>query len=109
MFSPGDLPAPGIEPGSPAWRADALPSEPPGKIPEMLPTAKTSVAWGPVPLGHSQGKRRGPWEGLTCPQGGEELESSGSSGPGAAASSPQGSPQPLLPQKERALSKIDGS
>src|SRR5574337_976659 len=29
--SPGDLPNPGIEPRSPALRADALPSEPPGK------------------------------------------------------------------------------
>ena len=29
--SPGDLPDPGIEPGSPALRAVALPSEPPGK------------------------------------------------------------------------------
>ena len=29
-FSPGDLPDPGIEPGSTAWRADALLSEPPG-------------------------------------------------------------------------------
>ena len=29
--SPGDLPDPGIEPRSPALRADALPSEPPGK------------------------------------------------------------------------------
>ena len=28
--SPGDLPNPGTEPGSPALRADALPSEPPG-------------------------------------------------------------------------------
>ena len=28
---PGDLPDPGIEPGSPALQADALPSEPPGK------------------------------------------------------------------------------
>ena len=28
--SPGDLPNPGIEPGSPALWADALPSEPPG-------------------------------------------------------------------------------
>ena len=27
-----DLPDPGMEPGSPAWRADALPSEPPGKL-----------------------------------------------------------------------------
>ena len=29
--SPGDLLDPGIEPGSPAGQADALPSEPPGK------------------------------------------------------------------------------
>ena len=29
--SPGDLPNPGIEPRSPAFQADALPSEPPGK------------------------------------------------------------------------------
>ena len=27
--SPGDLPNPGIEPGSPALRVDSLPSEPP--------------------------------------------------------------------------------
>ena len=31
--SPGDLPDPGIEPGSSALRADALPSEPPGSPP----------------------------------------------------------------------------
>ena len=29
--SPGDLPDPGTEPGSPALHADASPSEPPGK------------------------------------------------------------------------------
>ena len=29
--SPGDLPEPGIEPGSPSLQADALLSEPPGK------------------------------------------------------------------------------
>ena len=29
--SPGDLPNPGIKPGSPALQADSLPSEPPGK------------------------------------------------------------------------------
>ena len=28
--SPGDLPHPGIEPGSPALQADSLPTEPPG-------------------------------------------------------------------------------
>ena len=30
--SPGDLPDPEIEPGSPAFQADALTSEPPGKV-----------------------------------------------------------------------------
>ena len=30
--SPGDLPDPVIEPGSPALQADALPSEPLGKL-----------------------------------------------------------------------------
>ena len=30
--SPGDLPDPGIEAGSPAFQADALTSEPPGKL-----------------------------------------------------------------------------
>ena len=29
--SPGDLPNPGIEPGSPALQVDSLPSKPPGK------------------------------------------------------------------------------
>ena len=31
--SPGDLPDPGIEPGSPALQAESLPSEPPAKLP----------------------------------------------------------------------------
>ena len=35
--SPGDLPNPGIEPGSPALQADVLPSEPPGKPPQVTP------------------------------------------------------------------------
>ena len=30
--SPGDLPKPGIKPGSPALQADSLPSEPPGNL-----------------------------------------------------------------------------
>ena len=34
--SPGDLPNLGIEPGSPTLQADALPSEPPGKIPGFI-------------------------------------------------------------------------
>ena len=32
--SPGDLPHPGTEPGSPALQADSLPSEPPAKPPQ---------------------------------------------------------------------------
>ena len=32
LSSLGDLPNPGIEPGSPTLQADALPSEPPGKL-----------------------------------------------------------------------------
>ena len=38
--SPGDLPDPGIEPGSPALRADALTSEPPGKAKAAWPMLK---------------------------------------------------------------------
>ena len=30
--SAGELPDPGIEPGSPAFQSDALPAEPPGKL-----------------------------------------------------------------------------
>ena len=35
--SPGDLPNPGIESGSPTLQADALTSEPPGKPPNVRP------------------------------------------------------------------------
>ena len=34
--SPGDLPDPGIKPRSPALQADALPSEPPGKLSVLI-------------------------------------------------------------------------
>ena len=34
--SPGDLPEPGIEPWSPAFQADTLTSEPPGKSQIMV-------------------------------------------------------------------------
>ena len=36
LLSPGDLPNPGIEPGSPSLQTDSLPSEPPGKPIIML-------------------------------------------------------------------------
>ena len=42
--SPGDLPDPGIEPGSPALQADALPSEPPGKPKVNFLESKSSVS-----------------------------------------------------------------
>ena len=42
--SPGDLPHPGIEPRSPALKADALPSEPTGK--EGLLTSGTYLPGG---------------------------------------------------------------
>ena len=41
--SPGDLPNPGIEPGSPTLQADALPSEPPGK--QRILTNKTNKCY----------------------------------------------------------------
>ena len=43
--SPGDLPDPGIEPGSPALQADALPSEPPGtkKMVDKYPKEPSSL------------------------------------------------------------------
>ena len=42
--SPGDLPNPEIEPGSPVLQADALPSEPPGKSsPRKRNTKKQNV------------------------------------------------------------------
>ena len=37
---PGDLPDPGIKPRSPAWQADFLPSEPPGKLKTLLRSLK---------------------------------------------------------------------
>ena len=40
---PGDLPNPGIEPGSPALQADALPSEPPGKPKEGIKRSLSST------------------------------------------------------------------
>ena len=36
FLSPGDLPDPGIKPGSVALQTDSLLSEPPGKVPTLL-------------------------------------------------------------------------
>ena len=48
--SPRDLPDPGIEPGSPALQADALPSEPPGKSPDNEEKKKKGDLQGMQPL-----------------------------------------------------------
>ena len=48
--SPGDLPDPGIEPGSPTLRADALTSEPPGKPQSRIQTNGSQVNL-PLPPG----------------------------------------------------------
>ena len=41
--SSGDLPDPGIKPGSPAFQGDALTSEPPGK--RQVHTLNTKLTW----------------------------------------------------------------
>ena len=63
--SPGDLPDPGIEPGSPTLQADALPSEPPGKPCDGEADGKAH--WylrGPPFLGEQSKTQRGE---VTCP------------------------------------------
>ena len=47
--SPGDLPDPGIEPGSPAFLADALPSEPPGNPREGIYVSTSKPVPGCLP------------------------------------------------------------
>ena len=42
---PGDLPDPGIEPRSPAWQADSLPSEPPRKPRSLGAQYATGDQW----------------------------------------------------------------
>ena len=43
--SPGELPNPGIEPGSPALQADALTAELPGKSQHYLDDTKIQRTW----------------------------------------------------------------
>ena len=49
--SPGDLPDPGIEPGSPALQTDALTSEPPGNIKHSSNTISCLVV-SPIAIMH---------------------------------------------------------
>ena len=51
--SPGDLPHPGIEPGSPALQAEGLLSEPPGK-PKMVGGANSNLESKPIPTRDAQ-------------------------------------------------------
>ena len=46
--SPGDLPNPEIEPGSPTFQADALTSESPGKLSEISQTQKDKYCTVPL-------------------------------------------------------------
>ena len=53
--SPGDLPNPGVQPGSPALQVDSLPSEPPGKphrdaIGMEIQKNRTNFTKGKLPL-----------------------------------------------------------
>ena len=55
FLSPGDLPDPGIEPGSPTLQPDTLPSEPPGKSIKSFRhpyKRRCGLSWG----GHGGGK-----------------------------------------------------
>ena len=60
--SPGDLPHPGIEPGSPTLRAAALLSEPPGK---------TKYFFEPLFFFFGGGWRQEYWSGLPFPSPGD--------------------------------------
>ena len=66
--SPGDLPNPGIEPGSPALQADALPSEPPGKpflvygVTYFLPTMESEdIILTQIPESPKHRQSQFPW------------------------------------------------
>ena len=71
--SPGDLPDSGIEPRSPALQADALPSEPTGRLYlklSKLQTEPTLLCGSPSPLPHSSptwGAQADTWEAFTPP------------------------------------------
>ena len=57
--SPGDLPHPGIEPGSLALQADSLPSEPPGKPDNTCMRSETRKKWRMSSAAWSSGLLRG--------------------------------------------------
>ena len=53
---PGDLPDPGIEPGSPAFQAEALTSEPPEK-PQTKQSSTQTSAVGSLAISSGAGRR----------------------------------------------------
>ena len=59
--SPGDLPDPGIEPGSPALQADALPSELPGKSSSSLGNSNVQLRLA-YSCGSQMWLHQNPWE-----------------------------------------------
>ena len=62
---PGDLPDPGMEPGSPALQADSLPSEPPGKLRLWTQAAAVPWPWGADEGGPGDPEGEGPpFEGM---------------------------------------------
>ena len=67
FLSPGDLPNPGIEPGSPTLQTDALPSELPGKL-KMKVTSPSRVTWRPTRPSRTNTQKRCPfhYRGLEC-------------------------------------------
>ena len=50
FLSPGDLPKPGIKPGSPAQQADSLPSELPGKPKMQVPNSQIQCTFHYIQL-----------------------------------------------------------
>ena len=67
--SPGDLPNPGMEPGSPALQADSLPSEPQGKPCETLAVfpALHRISWKLADFIHSSWRLLVPFLSLAPP------------------------------------------
>ena len=57
---PGDLPDPGVEPGSPALQVDSLPSEPPGNALNMYFSKDADS--NPPPSNHPGSTGAGPWQ-----------------------------------------------
>ena len=60
--SPGDLPYPGIKPGSPALQEDSLPREPPGKTVTLRSPFEFKCLW--LPAMSINRKYTSPWKSI---------------------------------------------